>query len=219
MGEARTYAISTNGTSWTSYTPAVVPVTDALNDVAYGNNTYVLVSEFGNAFMSTDGVNWTTATSGSFYGGYSSTTNNINFYSAAFNNGRFIAAGKNVQNTGGGSAKMYTSTDGLNWIDLGTTVLATYTSAANTSFAMIRSLTIPSTDALGDSYRWIFLGSANGAGNNSQAPVQPSSTNQATFTHFNPRLIKGSTITALSSYTVEKISDLNLVASTSGFPD
>lgn len=87
--------VSTNaGNSWTGY--QVSALTGTTNSVAYGAGLFVIVGTEGRIFTSTNGVTWTSRTSGT-----SSTLSYI-----VFENGRFVVVGNTVN--------LY-STDGITW--------------------------------------------------------------------------------------------------------
>ena len=68
-------------------------------DVTYGNGTFVAVANNGKAAYSTDGVNWTEAT-----------TSNKTWESVTYGNGKFVAVSY-------GDGVVTYSTDGINWTD------------------------------------------------------------------------------------------------------
>lgn len=84
--------------------------TRRLNDVAYGNGTFVAVGEEGTVLRSADGVEWLPSNAG--------TVSRLD--AIAFGNGVFVAVG------GLGSKPMFTSSDGVNWTPRTTTIAGGY---------------------------------------------------------------------------------------------
>lgn len=116
QGGEGNFATSTNGTTWTN------PLTGAdFLDLAYGNNTYVLVGRQaarGIIYSSTDGVAWDTVISVS--------DSQEMFYAVDFHNGQFILAGNN--------GVIGKSTDGNNW------TFSTVSGATTATFFSIRHI-------------------------------------------------------------------------------
>jgi hypothetical protein len=83
------------GTTWTLRFPGF----NDLNDVAYGNGTFVAVGRGGTILTSPDGVSWRPRTSG--------TSNDL--YGVTYGNGRFVAVGED--------GTILTSPDGVNWTE------------------------------------------------------------------------------------------------------
>ncbi len=91
-------AFSTDGENWTRFNLNLVR--DQAWGPVYGNGKYVIVSDRGRFFYSTDGVTWTETRIPSLSGFKS-------FQAVAFGSGRFIAMD--------GDGKMAYSTDGIKW--------------------------------------------------------------------------------------------------------
>jgi hypothetical protein len=94
--------VSTDGTTWTRYTPFTNgPV---LKDITYGNGLFVAVADGGGnrVITSPDGISWTLRNA----------SDNNSWQSIAFGNGKFVAIA-----IGGTNPVMY-STDGINWTGL-----------------------------------------------------------------------------------------------------
>jgi hypothetical protein len=72
-------------------------VTARLFGVAYGNGTFVAVGGLGTILTSTDGVTWTSETSGI----------NYHLWGVTYGNGTFVAVGDD--------GTILTSTDGVTW--------------------------------------------------------------------------------------------------------
>ena len=102
---------STNGLTWTQrYRPSVA--SPSLQAVASGNSAIVTVASSDTVLTSTNGgVNWSPVTA-------TGTTTSIN--GVAYGNGTFVFTG---YVGGNGAVKVYTSADGLNWLN--------YSSGAN----------------------------------------------------------------------------------------
>jgi hypothetical protein len=88
---------STDGATWTPWTPVTSGLTSNLNAALYGLGKFITVGASGNIFYSTDTLTWTAATS--------NTTQNLN---AMATNGALVIA------VGDGGAIQY-STDGITW--------------------------------------------------------------------------------------------------------
>jgi hypothetical protein len=89
------YSIADPIDSWNWRSP--LPQGNTLNDVAFGNGTFVAVGYLGTILTSPDGTAWTPRTSG--------TTNTL--AGVVFANGRFVAVGQ--------SGTILTSPDGMAW--------------------------------------------------------------------------------------------------------
>ena len=61
VGQSGTILTSTEGETWTSRTSGT---SNYLNDIAFGNSTFVAVGASGTILTSTNGTSWTTRTSG-----------------------------------------------------------------------------------------------------------------------------------------------------------
>lgn len=98
--------VSTNGVTWTRYTP----FTNAISPkaITYGNGLFVAVANGGSnrVMTSPDGISWTLR---------SASNNSNNWQSVAFGNNTFVA----IANTGT-NRTMY-STDGINWTGIAVT--------------------------------------------------------------------------------------------------
>ena len=88
--------ISSNGINWET----ILISSYGYNDLVFGNNLYVFVSASSNTptMISTDLLTFT----------YSAIDGSYRFTSVAYGNGIFVAVGN--------SSRIYTSTDGLNWV-------------------------------------------------------------------------------------------------------
>lgn len=100
VGDLGTLLISTNGTDWA--------VTNLHNDdlwgVAFGNGTFVAIGVLGAIYTSVDGAAWTKRADFTVYSWYRQ------LFGVSFINNRFVVSGR----------KVYSSTDGVAWIDHGT---------------------------------------------------------------------------------------------------
>jgi len=94
VGTNGTILNSTDGISWSNYSPGTV---NTLYAIAYGNSTYVAVGGSGVILTSTDGSSWTSRVSG--------TINTL--YGITFGNNQFVVVG--------GSGTILTSSTGISW--------------------------------------------------------------------------------------------------------
>ena len=97
---------SDNGSTWTSRTitydngTTTNYTTNNLNDITYGNSTFVAVGNSGNILTSSDGTSWDNRTSG--------TSNDL--YGVTYENSTYVATGEN--------GTILTSSDGITWTSL-----------------------------------------------------------------------------------------------------
>ena len=104
---------TTDGVTWT--TP--VQVRDAsyrLQSVRYGNGVFCAVGRFDSSIVSTDGINWERS---------SGFDNSSYKDSIIYDGSKFVLLGRYVNNSTY-YARIYSSTDGLNWVQLSTTSFA-----------------------------------------------------------------------------------------------
>jgi hypothetical protein len=88
--------ISPDGVSWTAHILNTPDSFKGLNDICYGNNTFLIVGNIGNVFISHDGENWSKSQAG-FYA----------LRSVAYGDGAFIAVGE--------WRSVLSSPDGITW--------------------------------------------------------------------------------------------------------
>ena len=100
-------------------------LSSTLRGVAYGNGLWVAVGDNGKILSSTDGMTWTSRSSG--------LTEQIN--SVAYGNGSFVA----VTNKGGG--RVLTSTDGITWIDPASMAMSSWKSLSHIDYLNDRFVT------------------------------------------------------------------------------
>jgi len=81
--------------NWTWRNP--LPTNNCLKDIAYGNNTFVAISQPNTILTSSDGITWTM---------HVLNTKNGLLFGITYGNGTFVAVGRGI----------YTSTDGITWI-------------------------------------------------------------------------------------------------------
>ena len=74
-----------------------------MNDVTYGNSTYVAVGQSGKILTSSDGTSWTSRTSG--------TTSSLK--GITYGNGNFLTMTGSMDN--GSTATVLTSSNGTSW--------------------------------------------------------------------------------------------------------
>jgi photosystem II stability/assembly factor-like uncharacterized protein len=79
VGGAGTVVTSPDGGTWYSL---VSGLTNPLNGIAWGNNSWITIDTAGSAFSSPDGANWTQRSTGVF----------VNLFDVAFGNGTFVIA-------------------------------------------------------------------------------------------------------------------------------
>jgi hypothetical protein len=82
---AGSYGGSGGGIAGTTWTQHSLGTDNTLENVAYGNNTFVAVDLHGIIFTSQDGVNWTQRNSRTRY----------SLYDVAYGNNTFVAVGNN----------------------------------------------------------------------------------------------------------------------------
>ena len=110
-GEDGVILNSSDGTSWDNVTISTTTydngttvhinyTTNNLNDITYGNSTFVAVGNSGNILTSSDGTSWDNRTSG--------TSNDLN--GVSYENSTFVAVGEN--------GTIVTSSDGITWTSL-----------------------------------------------------------------------------------------------------
>ncbi|WP_334147222.1 WD40/YVTN/BNR-like repeat-containing protein [Hyphomicrobium sp.] len=105
-GWIRQVSTSSDGVNWTMHDPALPPSwppADAVGDIVYGDNQFVIVGGGGGIATSPDGIAWTPRTSGVTTG----------FTSVTYGNGLYVASGQ-----WSGATPDYPvviSPDGINW--------------------------------------------------------------------------------------------------------
>ena len=102
------YKNSSNGTSWTSSSATCSSCgTDnvSINDVTYGNSTYVAVGQSGKILTSSDGTSWTSRTSGT-------TSSPIGI---TYGNSKFLTLTGTMDNGTANTATVLTSANGTSW--------------------------------------------------------------------------------------------------------
>lgn len=94
--------VSGNGVNWRAGTTIL-----SRYNIAYGNGKFVAVGEGSNlAYISTDGINWTTST-------LPSGSTSMAYYGIAYGNGLFVVGG--YINNGTSTRVVITSPDGITW--------------------------------------------------------------------------------------------------------
>jgi hypothetical protein len=91
--------VSGDGITWTSlgFNPTMNQAYEYPKpSIAYGNQTYVIVGQFGQIYYSADGITWTN----------SGVSGGFGFKSVAYGNEKFVAVG---------NGRVATSTDGISW--------------------------------------------------------------------------------------------------------
>ncbi|BBH22523.1 hypothetical protein Back11_38680 [Paenibacillus baekrokdamisoli] len=101
VDEVGTILTSSDGVNWTRRTSGT---NQRLDDVTFGNNTYVAVGTNGAIVTSTDAETWTSR---------DSNTTDLPIFGVTYGNGTFVAVGHS--GSYGGSAYISTSADGKNW--------------------------------------------------------------------------------------------------------
>jgi hypothetical protein len=194
MGDGGIVRSSTNGTSWNTVTAGFgnnEPVTNA----SFGNGIYIMVSAFGNINVSTDGVNWTTASGLNRY----SSNESRRFYVALFNRERFIVNGWQTAN----ADRAYTSTNGIDWSNI--TQATTSSALPNPTF--VQGVEVPVGEPTLQDYSWVMWaidtggteGNARPTSITTQRPIQSSSKN-----------VRGAAVFTLNSSTLTQVAPLNL---------
>ena len=96
-------------TTWTAVTDSIFGTSSgnlnrvySIDAIAYGNNRFVAVGNYGNIAYSSNGASWTAVSNSPF---------DDNIYAIAYGNNKFVALGS----TSGDQVKMAYSTDGENW--------------------------------------------------------------------------------------------------------
>ena len=94
-----TYAVSTDGINWTQYTlPSLSGSFTIWEDISYGNNKFIAISNSNVYAYSSDGINWTMAT----------LPENAFWLQVCYGDNKFVITGKDT------SSSLYSS-DGINW--------------------------------------------------------------------------------------------------------
>jgi hypothetical protein len=184
---------STDGINWNSVTTGTFPVSDYTTDVAFGNGRYVIVSQFGNLNWSTDGFNWSTTANLT----RQTDSNTRRFFTAVFNDGRFVVAGNSANATSG---RVWTSTDAANWTDITT---AATSGTATTGTSIFYSVAVPTTDLGFPNSTWVLFGA-----NDSSTGVWTTK-NIVSSQQTQSRKIKGRLTTAMTQ-TLTRKSGFNL---------
>jgi hypothetical protein len=118
MGQNFKMATSTDGISWTAVTDNTLSnfFTTNAPKIAYGSNKFVVVGQRGQMAYSSDGTSWTAVTDSTIWqyteGGGSTYMASIS--DIVYGNNKFVAVG--------GVGKMATSSDGVSWKAVATTV-------------------------------------------------------------------------------------------------
>ena len=99
---------SPDGISWTGYILDTPDSFKGLNDICYGNNTFLIVGKIGYVFSSSDGTNWVGRQSGAPTPGGGVSYNDR--YGLAYGDGLFVSVGE--WNT---RADIQSSPDGITW--------------------------------------------------------------------------------------------------------
>lgn len=140
--------VSTNGVTWTRYTP----FTNAISPkaITYGNGLFVAVANGGSnrVMTSPDGISWTLRNAAS----------NINWQSVAFGNNTFVA----IANTGT-NRTMY-STDGINWTGIAVTSGSNSIAFANGKFTTGKNYSTDGITWTNSTLEFIPFGIAYGNG-------------------------------------------------------
>jgi hypothetical protein len=184
---------STDGLNWNSVVTGTFPVSDYTTDFAFGNGRYVIVSQFGNLNWSTDGFNWSTTANLTRH----TDSTSRRFFTAVFNDGRFVVAGNSSSGT---SNRVYTSTDAANWTDITT---AATSGTATTGTSIFYSVAVPTSDSAFPQSTWVLWGANDNSTGVWSTRVIPFS--QQTQS----RKVKGKLTTAMTQ-TLTKKSGFNL---------
>ena len=107
---AATILTSSDGTTWTSTSGTCSSCIDngsvySLNDVTYGNSTYVAVGQSGKILTSSDGTSWDNRSSG--------TTSNL--IGITYGNSKFLTLTETMNDGTANSATVLTSANGTSW--------------------------------------------------------------------------------------------------------
>ena len=105
-----TILTSSDGTTWTSTSGTCSSCPDnssvySLNDVTYGNSTYVAVGQSGKILTSSDGTSWTSRSSG--------TTSNL--VGVTYGNSKFLTLTGLMDDGTASPATVLTSANGTSW--------------------------------------------------------------------------------------------------------
>ena len=99
---------SPDGLSWTVYILNTPDSFKGLNDICYGNNTFLIVGRIGYVFISSDGTNWSGMQAGAATPGGGISYNDR--YGVAYGDGTFVSVGE--MNLG---SDILSSLDGVTW--------------------------------------------------------------------------------------------------------
>jgi len=103
-----TVLTSSDGTSWTSSSATCSTcdnITVSINDVTYGNSTFVAVGSSGKILTSSDGTSWDNRSSG--------TTSNL--VGVTYGNSNFLTLTGSMDNGSNSTATVLASSDGTSW--------------------------------------------------------------------------------------------------------
>lgn len=139
IGESGTILTSADGIGWTASNS---PSTDALIAIGYGAGTFVL-AEVSRIWISTNLISWTQAKPDPVF------TTGI-----AFQNGTFVAVTRD--------SKIYTSTDGLAWVQRAREIQMSNPNLYDVAFVGNHFIAVGGTILLGETFRSLVLTSPDG---------------------------------------------------------